>query len=105
MTATYEHAEALAIRHNDVFYAAAYCFPLWLRDLLERAISQYAEHKIPKDRSLQRGEAWRAFQELFGDILRQRGYPSLLSHLYRFAITDDSPGNSLRRALLAEAYP
>jgi hypothetical protein len=60
MTSTYEQAESLALQHHDVFYAAAFFFPLWLRDLLERAITQYAEHKNPKDRSLQRGEAWRA---------------------------------------------
>ena len=71
----------------------------WLGGLTLHAAAEYAEKKNPKDRSLQTGQAWRAFLEMF-PFTEAKGFRYLLSCLFRFCASDDSPGNSLRRALI-----
>jgi hypothetical protein len=58
-------AEALATERNDPFYLVAFQIQYWLGQLLASATAQYAEHKDPRDRSLQSGEAFRTLTEIF----------------------------------------
>ncbi len=107
MMRSFDDAEALAVSQNDPFYLAAFLFQIWLSGLVLRATAEYAEKKNPKERSLQSGEAWRSFLELF-PFAPKKGFDYLLTCLARFAATDDAPGNSLRRALVPlsiERYP
>ncbi len=99
MMATFDDAEALALSQKDPFYLAVFLFQIWLSGLLLRATAEYAEKKNPKERSLQTGEAWRSFLDLF-PFAPKKGFGYLLTCLARFAATDDAPGNSLRRALV-----
>jgi hypothetical protein len=66
---TEEDALALAKEHNDLFYIIAFMLQCWISGLLHRAATEYAEKKNPKDRSLQTGEAWRTFLEIFHNTL------------------------------------
>jgi len=95
----FDEAAALADKQKDPFYLAAFLIQCWLGGLLQRAAAEYAENKNPRDRSLQRGEAWRALLELFGRTMR-KGHRYLLACLLRFSASDVSPRNSLRRALV-----
>lgn len=96
---TPEHAFALFEAEKDPFYLAAFMLQSWLGGLLQRAVAEYAEKKNPKERSLQAGEAWRAFLEDFPGTAGNH-FRFLLSALVRFSLADDSPRNSLRVALL-----
>jgi len=94
-----DDAMALFEAEKDPFYLAAFMIQFWLGGLVQRAAAEYALHKNPKDRSLQRGEAWKAFRETFSRH-QQDGLRFLLPHLLRFCATDSSPRNSLRQALV-----
>jgi hypothetical protein len=95
----FEDAQALYQEEKDPFYLAAFLIQCWLGNLMIRAAGEYAEKKNPKERALQNGEAWRNFRDLFG-LTKDKGLRYLLSCLFRFSASDDSPGNSLRRALV-----
>jgi hypothetical protein len=95
----FEDAAAISEKENDPFYLAAFMIQCWLGGLALNAAAEYAEKKNPKDRSLQSGQAWRAFLEMF-PFTEAKGFRYVLSCLFRFAASDDSPGNSLRRALI-----
>jgi len=95
----FEDAAALSEKENDPFYLAAFMIQCWLGGLALNAAAEYAEKKNPKDRSLQSGQAWRAFLEMF-PFTEAKGFRYLLSCLFRFSASDDSPGNVLRRALI-----
>ena len=95
----FEDAEAFFEKEKDPFYLAAFLIQCWLGGLLTRAAAEYAENKNPKDRSLQRGESWTSFVEMFG-LKPQNPCRYLLSCLIRFSISDNSPGNPLRHALV-----
>ncbi len=94
-----EDAETLCHHQQDHFYLGAFLIQSWLGGLLQRTAAEYAEKKNPRDRSLQTGESWQAFLDTFNRSTR-RGYCYLLSSLFRFAGSDHSPANSLRRALV-----
>ena len=94
-----EDALALFEAEKDPFYLAAFMIQCWLGGLVQRAAAEYAENKQAKDRSLQRGEAWKAFRETFSRH-QQDGLRFLLPHLLRFCASDGSPRNSLRQALV-----
>lgn len=96
---TFDDAEALFHETHDPFYLAAFLIQCWLGGLVQRATAEYAEKKNPKDRSLQSGESWRSFLELF-ELTSGKGFRYLLACLFRFSASDDSPGNTLRRALV-----
>ncbi len=73
----------------------------WLRHLFDYAIAQYAEHKKARDRSLQRGEGWRAFRSFFAPCLEPPlGHAFMLLRFYREALSDTSLGNCLHRAFI-----
>lgn len=93
-----DEAEALSVQEKDPFYVVAFMLQGWLGGLLQTATTQYAENKSPKNRSLQTGEAWRDFVEIFGSTAA-KGYPFILRCLFRFSMTDDSSGNCLRTSL------
>src|SRR5262245_8562050 len=95
----FEDAAALFEQEKDPFYLAAFLIQCWLGGLVLRATAQYAEKKNPKERAMQSGQAWRSLLELFESITR-KGFGYLLSCMFRFCASDDSPGNSLRRALV-----
>jgi hypothetical protein len=94
----FEDAEALYKKENEPFYLAAFLIQCWLGGLVVRAAAQYAEHKNPKDRSLQSGEAWRSLGEFF-NLKPESKSLYLFSCLFRLSLSDDSPTNSLRHAL------
>jgi hypothetical protein len=95
----FEDAEAFFKKEHDPFYLAAFLIQCWLGGLVIRAAGQYAENKNPKDRSLQTGECWRSFVEFF-NLKPEKPCQYPLSCLFRFSALDDSPGNSLRHALV-----
>ena len=95
----FEDAEAFFEKEHDPFYLAAFLIQCWLGGLVIRAAAQYAENKNPKERSLQTGECWRSFVEFF-NLKPEKPCQYLLSCLFRFSALDDSPGNSLRHALV-----
>jgi len=94
-----DDAEALFKKTNDPFYLAAFMIQCWLGGLVQRAAAEYAEKKNPKDRSLQRGEAWQSFGETFSRHKKGK-LRFLLPHLLRFCASDSSPRNLLRQALV-----
>lgn len=96
---SFDDAEALARQEKDLYYVVAFMIQCWLAELLQRDAAEYAEKKNPKDRSLQSGEAWQSFQQMFA-VLIKKGYFYLLSCLFRFSASDPSPRNSLRHALI-----
>lgn len=96
---SFQDAEALFQQEHDPFYLAAFLIQCWLGGLVTHAAGQYAEIKNPKDRSLQAGESWRSLVEFF-DLKPDKPCQYLLSCLFRFSAEDDSPGNSLRHALV-----
>jgi hypothetical protein len=95
----FEDAAALSEKESDPFYLAAFMIQCWLGGLTLHATAEYAEKKNPKDRSIQTGQAWLAFLEMF-PFTEAKGFRYVLSCLFRFCASDDSPGNSLRRALV-----
>src|SRR3974390_1262792 len=92
-------AEALYAAEKDPFYLAAFLIQHWLGGLLLRATAEYAEKKNPKERSLQSGEAWRSFVDLF-HLTEGKGCRYLLGCMFRFRSADDSTANSIRSALV-----
>jgi hypothetical protein len=94
----FSDAEVLATERNDPFYIVAFQIQYWLGQLLAGATAQYAEHKHPRDRSLQSGEAFRALTHIF-NLKSESPCSALLGCLYRFSVEDSSPRNTLRHAL------
>jgi hypothetical protein len=95
----FDDAAALFEREKDPFYLTAFLLQFWLGGLVQRATAEYAEKKNPKDRSLQNGEASRSFIEIFNPK-SERLWLCLLMDMFRFCASDDSRGNSLRKALV-----
>lgn len=62
---TLQDAIALSKKKGDSFYVSAFVFQAWLGEVVVQTNTEYAEKKNPKDRSLQSGQAWAKFQELF----------------------------------------
>jgi hypothetical protein len=96
---TFEDAAALYDREKDPFYLAAFMIQLWLGGLVQSAAAEYAEKKNPRERSVQSSEAWRSLRQLF-NLQPGKACCYLLSCLFRFCAVDNSPRNSLRRALV-----
>jgi hypothetical protein len=92
-------AEALFKETNDPFYLAAFMIQFWLGGLVQRTAAEYAEKKHPRDRSLQRGEAWQSFSEIFRRHTKGK-LRFILPRLLRFCASDSSPRNLLRQALV-----
>ncbi|HWX22792.1 MAG TPA: hypothetical protein VN578_23065 [Candidatus Binatia bacterium] len=95
-----DHAVALAEQHQDIFYLAAFKIQLWLGDLLLEDINEYANHPDPATRSMQTGQAWRAFQPVFGAV-RDQDFHQVLNCLARFAESENPVSQQLRRAMHA----
>ena len=57
----FDDAAALFEREKDPFYLSAFLLQCWLGGLVQRAATEYAEKKNPKERSIQSGEAWSSF--------------------------------------------
>jgi len=95
------HKDAIALCHQaqDGFYLTAFMAQCWIGTLVTNATAEYAEKKNPRDRSLQTGEAWRVFLQIFG-----RGpdsdFPIILNQVFRFADCEDSLARVLRGAIL-----
>jgi len=68
---THDDALALAQSADDYFYLAAYKLQVWISELQIEALAQYAEKPNPADRQMQTGQAWRAFQPVFGHVRDQ----------------------------------
>lgn len=92
-------AEALYAAEKDPFYLAAFLIQHWLGGLLLTAAAEYAEKKNPKERSLQSGQAWRSFADLF-NLTEDKRCCYLLGCMLRFSVAEKSTANSLRRALV-----
>lgn len=95
-----EQAFALARKHRDIFYLAAFRLQLWIGDLLTEAMNQYTRYPNPADRSMQTGQAWRAFQSLF-DRIQDQDFHDLLYFLLRLSECD----NPVSTPLLAAWVP
>jgi len=95
----FEDAQALYEKEQEPFYLAAFLIQCWLGGLVTRAAAEYAENKSPKEREVQSGESWGSLEEMF-ELEPEKSCQYLLSCLFRFSAGDDSPGNSLRRALV-----
>ncbi len=98
LLATFDQAIALYQTEKEPFYLGAFMIQSWLGGLSQRAAAEYAEKKNPRDRSLQSGEGWNYLSEMLGSITGK--FRFLLSWLYRFSVSDRSPANVLRRALV-----
>jgi len=96
---SFKEAAALSTKNNDPFYLDAFAFQCWLGDLLSTTIAEYAEKKNPRNRLLQSGQAWQGFQKLFAKA-GDEDFPTILSHLLRFAKHDDPQAANLRQALI-----
>lgn len=94
-----DHAQAASQTQHDPFLLTAFFLQRWLIDLTLRATAEYAQNKNPAARSLQLGEAWRALGELFNTESGAH-FPRLLSSLLRFSLSDNSPRNLIRLALV-----
>ena len=92
-------AETLFAAEKDPFYLVAFLIQHWLGGLLFRDAAEYAENKNPKARSLQSGDAWRSFAELF-NLTERKSCRYLLGSMFRFSAAESSNANSLRRALV-----
>jgi hypothetical protein len=118
---TVADAIALAREKKDPFYLTAFMLQAWLGALVVQAAAEYAEKKNPLDRSLQTGQAWRAFQDTFASVLpgpRAKDLPPdsalrrlserplslghLLGHIYRFV---DCRGDTLAGILHQAVIP
>jgi hypothetical protein len=95
----FDDAEAVYQKTKDPFYLGAFLIQCWLSNLVQQAAAEYAEKKNPKERLIQRGEAWRAFQQFFNPQAAQSRHYHL-SLLFRFSAADPSPRNLLRQALV-----
>ena len=118
---TFQEALAICEKEKDGFYLSAFMFQAWLGQLLLDAAAQYAEKKDPRDRSMQNGQAWRAFLDLFRrpavqtpessnqppstsspppPALSDSDLPHILSDLLRFAGCDDPMSEWLANAAI-----
>jgi hypothetical protein len=61
-----EDAVALCGKEPDNFYVTAFMIEAWLGRIVLEAAAEYAEKKNAKERTMQNGQAWRAFLEIFG---------------------------------------
>ncbi|HWX22772.1 MAG TPA: hypothetical protein VN578_22965 [Candidatus Binatia bacterium] len=95
-----DNAAALCLQEKDPFYLVAFMLQNWLGDVVIHAATEYAEKKNPKERALQSGEAWRRFNETFKLQLPTMCY-CLFGQMLLFIASDNSHGNSLRRAWVA----
>lgn len=100
---TIEDAEALCVRERDPFYLTAFMFEAWLGQVVWAAAAEYGEKKLAKDRTLQSGQAWRVFQEIFGHA-KDSEFPHILGSLYRFAEYDDVQAHLLCRAIIPLSF-
>lgn len=96
---TIEDATALCEKEHDNFYLTAFMVQAWLGQLVLAAAAEYAEKKRPQDRSMQNGQAWRGFLEIFGKATDHE-FPHILSSLFRYAEYDEPMADILRRGLV-----
>jgi hypothetical protein len=85
---TFEHAAALAERTQDRFYLAAFKLQSWVSELSIQAIAEYAEKAEPAERPMQTGQAWRAFQPVFGKV-RDESFHHVINCINRFAFCEN----------------
>src|SRR6266478_1635447 len=85
---TLEDASALCEREQDGFYLTAFALQSWVANLVVLAAAEYAEKKNARERSMQTGQAWRGFLEIFKDT-SGNGFPRVVGSLFRFAGYDD----------------
>jgi hypothetical protein len=96
---TSDDALALTVHHQDPFFLAAFSLQDWVCGLLTQAMNEYADHPDPAARSMQTGQAWRAFQPVFGQVCDE-DFHTVVNYLARFALCESPVCQQLRRALL-----
>jgi hypothetical protein len=90
-------ADALALveHHGDLFYLAADQLQVWISDLLTEAMDQFTRNPDPAARSMQTGQAWRAFQRGLGTV-DDEDFGQLMQYLARYALHENSVCAQLR---------
>lgn len=96
-------ARNLVEQHRDPFYLTAFMIGAWLGEVALTAAAQYAENKKPKDRALQTGNSWCAFQQVFGHATDAE-LPHVMQSVYRFCEYDDVQAEQLRRAIVPLSF-
>jgi len=90
-------AVALSKKEQDTFYIDTLHIHRWLARANKEAVSEYAEKKNPRQRSLQSGSAWRLFGQSFGDLSDPQ-FASLFRSMARLSTYDDPVSRCLAEA-------
>ena len=92
-------ARMLCERKGDAFYVDAFLFEAWLGMVSLAAAAEYAENKSAKDRTMQSGNAWHVFGEIFAEA-RLQDFPHIMESLCRFSEYDDVQSRLLRQSAI-----
>lgn len=98
-----EDAAAVCEKEKDPFFLDAFMFEAWMGEVVLDGATEYAEKKNAKDRTMQTGQAWRAFLKIFGHV-QDEHFHHVFEHFYRFAAYDDVQAAKLLRAIIALSY-
>ena len=98
-----EDVKALSERERDPFYLDAFMVEGWLGLIDSETAAEYAVKKNPRERDLQRGRAWRGFDDIFGR-LDDAVFQMVLLSLFRYAEYEDVQALSLGRSLVPLAF-
>ena len=93
-----EDADALCEKEQDNFYIDAFLIEVWLGHIALEAAAEYANKKNAKDRTLQTGQAWRGFLQLFGHA-KDDEFHYVMQSVCRFCEYDDIQAEILCRAI------
>src|SRR5437867_3477874 len=72
---TFEEAAALAEKEHDDVYVHAFVMRALVGELFLQGVATYAEHKDPRDRPMQTGQAWHRVRHVFRNA--PKNYPVL----------------------------
>lgn len=98
-----EDAEALVEKERDPFYLDAFLIEAWLGHVAIQAAGEYAEKKNAKDRTMQTGQSWRAFLDLFGHA-KDNEFHHVMQSVYRFCEYQDVQAEMLVRAIVPLSF-
>jgi len=90
---------ALGRVEQDGFYLDSLLIHAWLNQLLVQGVADYGEKKHSRHWGMQRGQARRAFLQIFGHV-KEHELHRLLQSFYRFTEYEDPLAAILFRALL-----
>jgi hypothetical protein len=91
-------AVAVSEEKGDSFYLDAFMFQAWVGECICHVVQEYSRTN-PAERSLQSGQARRAFQHLFGNAT-ENDQAYLYYHLLRLAAFEDSLASRISDALV-----